>query len=141
MPWRSWPGIAGVDPNVSTIGSATWARYLVDFGIAHEIDAREMPATWRSGYFGIGARDPDSKPKFEYRTEVFRLDEKLLQKALKLSANAPLADSDKARAYRASYPQPSARARPSVLSATPQPVTPTGTAITWARRPRAGFRW
>ncbi len=108
-------GIAGVNPNVSTIGSATWARYLVDFGIAHEIDAREMPPTWRSGYFGIGARDPDSKPKFEYRTEVFRLDEKLLQKALKLSANAPLADSDKARAYRASYPQPSARARPSVL--------------------------
>lgn len=108
-------GIAGVDPDVSTIGSATWARYLVDFGIAHEIDAREMPSTWRSGYFGIGAKDPDSKPKFEYRTEVFRLDEKLLQKALKLSANAPLADNDKARAYRARYPQPTAKARPSVL--------------------------
>jgi purine nucleoside permease len=108
-------GIAGVDPNVSTIGSATWARFLVDFGIAHEIDAREMPSTWRSGYFGIGAKDPDSKPKFEYRTEVFRLDEKLLQKALRLSANAPLADNDKARAYRARYSQPTAKARPSVL--------------------------
>jgi len=108
-------GIAGVDPNVSTIGSATWARYLVDFGIAHEIDAREMPSTWRTGYFGIGAKDPDAKPKFEYRTEVFRLDEELLRKALKLSANAPLADSDKARAYRARYPQPTAKARPSVL--------------------------
>ncbi|MGJ7527914.1 purine-nucleoside phosphorylase [Variovorax sp. GB1P17] len=108
-------GIAGVDPNVSTIGSATWARFLVDFGIAHEIDAREMPSTWRTGYFGIGAKDPDSKPKFEYRTEVFRLNEKLLQKALKLSANAALADNDKARAYRARYSQPTAKARPSVL--------------------------
>lgn len=108
-------GIAGVDPNVSTIGSATWARFLVDFGIAHEIDAREMPSNWRSGYFGIGAKDPDSKPRFDYRTEVFRLDEKLLQKALKLSANAALADNDKARAYRARYQQPAARSRPSVL--------------------------
>lgn len=108
-------GIAGVDPHVSTIGSATWARFLVDYGIAHEIDAREMPPGWRAGYFGIGAKDPDTKPKFEYRTEVFRLNERLLQKALKLSANAALADNDKARAYRAQYEQQAARARPSVL--------------------------
>jgi purine nucleoside permease len=108
-------GIAGMDPNVSTIGSATWARYLVDFGIAHEIDAREMSSGWPSGYFGIGAKDPDSKPTFEYRTEVFRLNEKLLQKALSLSASAPLIDNDKARAYRAQYLEPAARARPSVL--------------------------
>jgi purine nucleoside permease len=108
-------GIAGIDPHVSTIGSATWARYLVDFGIAHEIDAREMSSGWPSGYFGIGAKDPDSKPTFEYRTEVFKLNERLLQKALSLSASAPLIDNDKARAYRAQYLEPAARTRPSVL--------------------------
>jgi len=53
-------GISGIDPNVGTIGSAAWARYLVDYGIAHEIDAREMPATWQAGYFGIHAANPET---------------------------------------------------------------------------------
>ena len=37
-------GIAGIDPAQGTLGTAAWARWLVDVGIAHEIDAREMPA-------------------------------------------------------------------------------------------------
>jgi purine nucleoside permease len=71
-------GIAGIDPERGTIGSAAWARYAVDSGIAHEIDARELPRGWRDGYFGVLTDSPDSVPKFEYRTEMFRLDEDLL---------------------------------------------------------------
>jgi purine nucleoside permease len=37
-------GIAGIDPGQRTLGTVAWARYLVDYGIAWEIDAREMPA-------------------------------------------------------------------------------------------------
>ena len=108
-------GIAGIDPNVGTLGAAAWARYLVDFGLQQEFDLRDKPAAWSTGYVGIGAADPQAKPKPDYGTEVFRLDEALLQRALSLSRGAALADNDTARAYRKLYPQPAARAAPSVL--------------------------
>jgi purine nucleoside permease len=108
-------GIAGIDPAQGTIGSAAWARYLVDFGIAHEIDAREMPKGWPVGYFGIFTKGPGKKPKFDYRTEAFQLDEPLLQKVLALTRDAKLEDSDKARAYRAHYKSAPANAPPRVI--------------------------
>ncbi len=108
-------GIAGIDPSVGTLGAAAWARYLVDFGLQQEFDAREAPAAWDTGYVGIGAADPATKPKLEYGTEVFQLDEALLQRALALSRTARLEDSDTAAAYRKLYPQPAAQAAPGVL--------------------------
>lgn len=107
-------GIAGIDPQRGTTGTAAWARWLVDAGIAHEIDAREMPRGWRHGFLGIMTGGPGVKPKLEYHTEVARLDEALLQKALALTRDVPLADSAKARAYRARYREPAARAAPRV---------------------------
>jgi hypothetical protein len=98
-------GIAGIDPSMGTLGSAAWARYLVDFGLQNEIDAREKPANWTTGYLGIHAADPSTKPVLAYKTEVFQLDEQLPQKALKLSSGAQLMDSDKASTYRLNYPQ------------------------------------
>jgi len=108
-------GIAGIDPDVGTLGSAAWARWLVDYGLAHEVDARELPPGWDDGYWGIMTPQPGVKPKFDYHTEAFRLDERLLQKALALSRGAALADNDTARAYRRLYPQPAARSAPAVL--------------------------
>ena len=107
-------GIAGIDPARGTLGTAAWARYLVDFGIAHELDAREMPRGWASGYFGIMTKGPGEKPKLEYHTEVAQLDEALLQKALALSRDVTLADSDTARAYRKRYREAPARQPPTV---------------------------
>lgn len=108
-------GIAGIDPNVGTIGDATWARYLVDFGIAHEIDAREMPSNWDTGYFGIEAKDPWTKPALNYKTELFRVDERFLQRALALSRTATLSDTQEAQTYRALYTEQPARRPPSVI--------------------------
>ena len=108
-------GIAGIDPNVGTLGAAAWARYLVDFGLQQEFDAREAPAGWDGGYVGIGAADPATRPKLEYGTEVFQLDEALLQRALALSRSVKLEDNDTAAAYRKQYPQPAALAAPGVL--------------------------
>jgi purine nucleoside permease len=108
-------GIAGIDPAQGTTGSATWARWLIDFGIAHEIDAREMPRSWRSGYLGIMTRGPGEKPKFEYHTEAARVDEALLQAALKLTRDVPLADSPEAQAYRAKYRKAPANQPPKVI--------------------------
>ena len=108
-------GIAGIDPNVGTLGAAAWARYLVDFGLQQEFDATEAPPAWVGGYVGIGAADPDTKPKLEYGTEVFQLDEALLQRALALSRDAKLEDNATAAAYRAQYTQAAAQAAPAVL--------------------------
>ena len=108
-------GIAGIDPNVGTLGAAGWARYLVDFGLQQEFDASDAPAEWEGGYVGVGAADPATKPKLEYGTEVFQLDEALLQRALALSRGARLEDNEAAAAYRKQYLQEAARAAPGVL--------------------------
>ena len=107
-------GIAGIDPGHGTIGTATWARYLVDVDIAHEIDAREMPKGWSDGYFGTETNGPADKPRFDYRTELFQVDEALLAKALQLSRHAVLEDSADVVAYRKSYPKAPANLPPAV---------------------------
>jgi len=107
-------GIAGINPRYGTIGSATWARYLVDVDIAHEIDAREMPPGWSDGFFGVLTNGQGQKPQFAYRTELFQVDEALLQKALQLSRHAALEDSPDVVAYRKFYPGAPANAPPGV---------------------------
>jgi purine nucleoside permease len=86
-------GIAGIDPAHGTIGSVAWARYAIDTGIVHEIDPRESPAAWSDGHFGLLTDSPDHKPGIAYGTEVFRLDEALLQWMLEISRSVTLADS------------------------------------------------
>jgi purine nucleoside permease len=108
-------GIAGIDPARGTIGTATWAHYLVDLGIAHEIDARELPPGWQDGYFGVMTDAPGQKPRLDYRTEVFRLDEALLGRALQLSQSVQLEDSADIVAYRRHYPHSPARDAPQVV--------------------------
>ena len=108
-------GIAGINPAHGTIGSVAWARYAVDVGLTHEIDPREAPRGWPDGYFGIMTAGPGQKPAFDYRTEAFQLNERLLQAALRLSAPVALADQADVRAYRANYARAPASAAPRVI--------------------------
>jgi purine nucleoside permease len=108
-------GIAGINPEQGTVGSVAWAHYLVDFGIQWELDAREIPATWHSGYLGINAKGPGDKPPMDYRTEVFELDASLLQKAFDLSRDVQLSDDPQAQAARAHFTSAPANQPPSVL--------------------------
>ncbi len=105
-------GIGGIDPAKGTLGSAHWARYAVDVGLQNEIDAREMPPDWTTGYLAFGAPAPGIKsaPQKRYGTEVYRLNEDLLQAALRLTKGVDLADSDVAKANRSKYPEPAATA-------------------------------
>lgn len=125
-------GIAGIDPARGTLGSAAWAHYVVDFGIAHEIDAREIPAGWNEGYFGIGTDSPGEMPKLEYQTEVFELNPALLRKALELSASAQLEDTEDMRSYRQHYKNAPANQPPTVIQCD------TSTADTWWTGSRLG---
>jgi purine nucleoside permease len=108
-------GIAGINPKRGTLGSAAWAKYAVDYSIAHEIDAREIPAGWPYGYFGVSTGSPTEKPNFDYHTEVFKLNAALADRAYALSKSVQLSDSAEAQAFRARYPQAPASQPPAVI--------------------------
>jgi purine nucleoside permease len=55
-------GISGVDPQVASVGSAAWARWVVNGDELREIDDREIPAGWPYGLFAIGANAPNTLP-------------------------------------------------------------------------------
>ena len=55
-------GISGVDPQVASVGSAAWARWVINGDEMREIDDREIPAGWPYGLFAIGAQHPNTLP-------------------------------------------------------------------------------
>jgi hypothetical protein len=65
-----------------------------------------------TGYLGINTKSPSEKPPLDYRTEVFQLDEALLQKAYALSRSVPLSDGAEAKVARAKFPSAPANQPP-----------------------------
>jgi purine nucleoside permease len=55
-------GISGADPQVASVGSAAWARWVVNGDELREIDDREIPKGWPYGLFAIGALQPNTLP-------------------------------------------------------------------------------
>ena len=55
-------GISGVDPNAASVGSAAWARWVVQGDTLREFDDREIPSGWPYGLFAIGAKAPNELP-------------------------------------------------------------------------------
>jgi purine nucleoside permease len=108
-------GIAGIDPAQGTLGSAAWAKYLVDFGIQWEVDAREKPASWPSGFLGINTKTPNDKPALDYKTELFALNPRLADAAYGLSKDVALADAREAQAARAKFNYAPANQPPKVI--------------------------
>ncbi|KAJ7198276.1 purine nucleoside permease [Mycena pura] len=96
-------GIAGVNPKVATIGSVTFARYAVQVGLQFEIDAREMPANFPTGYFPQGTTAPGQFPATLYGTEVFELNDRLRQLAFAAAQTARLTDTAAAKQMRTEY--------------------------------------
>lgn len=107
-------GIAGINPRDGTLGSAAWARYLVEWDLQWELDEREAPKSWPTGFTGINTTGPNQKPPLDYGTEVFQLNEALLQRAYSLSRTVVLADDPAAQKRRVLYPPP-ANQPPTVL--------------------------
>jgi purine nucleoside permease len=109
-------GIAGVDPSDASIGSAAWAEYLVDGDLAHEIDAREIPADWPTGYFARGTRKPYDPKKPPTDGEFFQLNPALTEWAYQLTRNTKLTDSASLAETRSKFVgYPNAQKPPFVL--------------------------
>jgi len=100
-------GIAGVDPLHASIGSAAWAEYLVDGDLAHEIDAREIPADWPTGYFARHTHRPYDPDKPPPTGEVLKLNPQLTEWAYQLTRGVKLEDSqalEETRSHFTGYP-------------------------------------
>jgi purine nucleoside permease len=96
-------GIAGVNPEVGTLGSVGISKYAVQVGLSYEIDAREKPDNFSTGYIQFGGDTPLTYPGNFYGTEVFELNEGLRDWAFNVSSGVKLNDSDVSVAYRAQY--------------------------------------
>ena len=55
-------GIAGGSPDRISLGSAAWARWVVDGDLGYEIDPREMPPDWSTGYIPLRKARPFEPP-------------------------------------------------------------------------------
>lgn len=107
-------GIGGINPHAGTLGTPAWANYVVDFGIQQELDARDKPANWDSGYIGVDAGNPTAAGPSNYQTQLYRLNKHLTAKAYELSKKVSLQDNPIAGTYRKKYPFPPANQPPRV---------------------------
>jgi len=97
-------GIGGGDPADVSLGSAVWANHVIDGDIAYEIDAREIPADWSTGFVPLRKSTPYEEPvKTQLDGEAYTLNQDLVDWAYQLSKSVPLADNEEMRAFRMKY--------------------------------------
>ena len=101
-------GIGGGDPADVSLGSAVWADHVIDGDLAFEIDARQIPKDWPTGYVPLRKGTPYEQPvRSDLEGEVYTLNAGLVGWAFQLTHDVALADSDdlrKARARFAAFP-------------------------------------
>jgi purine nucleoside permease len=96
-------GIGGGDPADVSLGSAVWADHVVDGDLAFEIDARQIPNSWPTGYVPLRRGTPyEQPPRVDYG-EVYTLNESLVDWAVRLTQDVSLADSGSLRKSRARF--------------------------------------
>ncbi len=112
-------GIGGLDPADASVGSAVWADYAVEGDLGHEIDAREIPADWKTGFIPLRKTKPYELPLLpegDRANNSYRLNPDLLRWAYELTKDTPLPDTDSLRGFRTRYRgHPKALRPPSVL--------------------------
>lgn len=110
-------GIAGIDPEDASTGSAAWAEWIVDGDLGHEIDAREIPPDWTTGYIPLRKTTPYELPRREPdEGEAYRLEPTLVDWAFRLTKDVKLDDTPAMREQRDKYgSHAAARTPPRVL--------------------------
>ena len=109
-------GIAGFDPADASIGSAAWAEWVVDGDLGHEIDAREKPDDWDTGYFPLFSAGPYPEQRPPNLGEVFQLNGELTEWAFQFTKDVPLSDDEHVAEERKIYTQyPNAQKPPFIM--------------------------
>lgn len=97
-------GIGGGDPADVSLGSAVWSDRVVDGDLAYEIDARDIPSDWPTGYVPLQHAVPYEQPVRGGATgEIYTLNSGLVAWAYHLTRDVPLADTPGIRAYRSRF--------------------------------------
>jgi purine nucleoside permease len=107
-------GIAGATPERASLGSAVWARWVVDGDLGYEIDGREIPPDWSTGYVPLRKTRPFEAPAAPLEGQVFALNQDLAQWAFSLTRTLSLADSEQLQKIRAGFDGASANRPPFV---------------------------
>lgn len=96
-------GIGGGDPADVSLGSAVWAEHVLDGDLAYELDARQIPADWPTGYVPLSRTTPYEPPAKPEAGELYTLNPSLVSWALRLTQDTTLADSADLRKARERY--------------------------------------
>jgi purine nucleoside permease len=107
-------GIAGGSPDRVSLGSAAWARWVVDGDLGYEIDAREIPPDWTTGYVPLRKSKPFDPPAAPLDGQVYALNAGLAEWAFNLTRATPLADSDHLKEIRSHFDGAAAQRPPFV---------------------------
>lgn len=107
-------GIAGATPERASLGSAFWTRWVVDGDLGYEIDTREIPPDWSTGYLPLRKTRPFEPPAAPLEGQVYQLNAGLAGWAFQLTRNVPLADPDKLKQIRTEFDGAAAQRPPFV---------------------------
>ncbi len=108
-------GIGGIDPKMGSLGSAVWSDWIVDGDIAHEIDPREAPKDWPTGYVPLRKSVPYEQPRTDDNGIAFHLNTGLVDWAYGLTREMKLPDTADIRERRQSFVGDAAKRPPFVL--------------------------
>jgi purine nucleoside permease len=108
-------GIAGGSPDRISLGSAAWARWVLDGDLGYEIDAREMPSDWSTGYIPLRKAKPFEAPAAPLDGQMYALSGDLADWAFNLTRNTTLADSDHLKEVRSHFDGAASQRPPSVM--------------------------
>ncbi|HEY0758114.1 MAG TPA: purine nucleoside permease [Acidisarcina sp.] len=108
-------GIAGGNPARTSLGSAVWAEWVVDGDLGYEIDGREIPAEWKTGFIPLRKSSPYELPVAADEGQVYHLDPAMVEWAYELTRDVPLVDTPVIQARRMQYPEATAQRPPFVM--------------------------
>jgi purine nucleoside permease len=107
-------GIAGGCPDKVSLGSVVWARWVVDGDLGYEIDAREIPPDWPTGYVPLRKMKPFEDPAVPLDGQAYALNRGLADWAFNLTRAIPLEDTDHLKEIRINFDGAAAQKPPFV---------------------------
>ncbi len=107
-------GIAGASPDRASLGSAVWARWVVDGDLGYEIDAREIPQNWPTGMVPLGRARPYEQPVEPMAGQVFHVNDGLARWAFEQTRGIRLEDSARLAEIRGHFDGAAAQEPPKV---------------------------
>jgi purine nucleoside permease len=97
-------GIGGGDPADVSLASAVWADHVIDGDLGYEIDARDIPADWPTGYVPLRKAKPYEQPvRRELEGEIYTLNPDLVAWAYGLTSGVTIPDTEALRDARARF--------------------------------------